>query len=86
MRRCISPVTSIASTLSFDGGIFFGSLTNKSQIRYSKARFQPTSDHLAVAWMYAQWLSIINTRPHYAMQFCKKNNLHIDRMSILHSK
>ncbi|OXU25496.1 hypothetical protein TSAR_011903 [Trichomalopsis sarcophagae] len=83
--QCMSPVTTVSAALSLDSEIFYGTLDNKSRIRETKKRFHPTSDHLAIAWIYNQWLDINRKNgSQNAYQFSRRNGLHAERMNILH--
>lgn len=85
--RCLYPVTSVSSILSLDNSIFYSILHDRARCRKSKYHFNPTSDHLAQAWMYANWRTIYEQKsPQEAFAFCKKFGLHGERMNILHSK
>ena len=82
----MNPVTTIATALSLDADIFYNTLYNKSRNRDTKKCFHPTSDHVAIAWIYAQWANILNKGVQSAGQFCRDYQLHPERMMVLHSE
>ncbi|XP_014216687.2 putative ATP-dependent RNA helicase DHX30 [Copidosoma floridanum] len=81
--QCLSPVATVVAALSTQSEIFYDTLENKSHIRETKARFHPTSDHLAVSWIHAQWQNFFNQSRQNAYNFCRINRLHAERISIL---
>ncbi|KAJ8688617.1 hypothetical protein QAD02_024412 [Eretmocerus hayati] len=82
--QCLNPVATIATVLSMDADIFYGVLEDKSGTRKVKECFHPTSDHIALAWIYAQWADFLSSGQVYTSKFCRKYSLHRDRMKVLH--
>ncbi|KAL7291092.1 hypothetical protein TKK_0015221 [Trichogramma kaykai] len=82
--QCLNPVATVASAFTMDSDVFYNSLNSKARNRFTKQKFHPTSDHLSIAWIYAQWESFLNRNENSTFYFCKKNNLHAERVIVLH--
>ncbi|XP_039277818.1 ATP-dependent RNA helicase DHX30 isoform X2 [Nilaparvata lugens] len=53
--KCVNPLITIGTIMSSERDLFPGMGVDKSLIRVGKARFSPSSDHLAMAWLFQQW-------------------------------
>jgi len=64
-------VVTIASIFSGEDNIFYNILDQKIGIRENKRLFHPSSDHIAMAWMFKQWFTYNETSPHLIYKFCR---------------
>lgn len=81
--NCIHPVVTIASIFSGENNVFSNVLDQKFKIRENKRMFHPSSDHVAMAWMFKQWSTYRETSPHLIMKFCRDMKLRPIRIQIL---
>lgn len=80
------PVITIASIFSGEDNLFHNILNQKLQIRNNKKLFHPSSDHIAMAWMFKQWLTYTEENPHLIMRFCRDMNIRPYKIQTLSSK
>lgn len=80
------PVITIASIFSGEDNLFYNILEQKLQIRNNKTVFHPSSDHIAMAWMFKQWFTYNEESPHLVLRFCRDMRLRPLRVQILSSK
>ncbi|KMQ87455.1 atp-dependent rna helicase dhx30 [Lasius niger] len=81
--NCIHPITTIAGVFSGENNLFKGILDHKSEIRENKKLYHPSSDHIALAWIFKQWFKHNTTSSHLIPRFCKQMRLRQNRMEIL---
>ncbi|XP_011865998.1 PREDICTED: putative ATP-dependent RNA helicase DHX30 isoform X2 [Vollenhovia emeryi] len=81
--NCVHPVVTIASVFSNEDSLFYDVLNKKSEIRENKRLFHPSSDHMAMAWLFKQWYTHNETSPHLILSFCRKMNLRPLKIQIL---
>ncbi|KAL6428532.1 hypothetical protein ACFW04_007875 [Cataglyphis niger] len=81
--NCIHPIVTIASVFSSENNLFYGVLDHKSEIRENKKLYHPSSDHIALAWIYKQWFNHHTTNSYLVPRFCKQMKLRQNRMEIL---
>ncbi|KAG5344858.1 DHX36 helicase, partial [Acromyrmex heyeri] len=80
---CIHPVITITSLFSGEDNLFYNILDYKLQIRQNKRTYHPSSDHIAVAWIFKQWVNFNETAPHLIRKFCKDMMIRPMRIQIL---
>lgn len=85
-NSCVHPVITIASIFSGEDNLFYGVLDHKFEIRENKKLYHPSSDHIAMAWIFKQWSSYNYKNPHLIPKFCKEMKLRQNRMEILSRK
>ncbi|XP_036144669.1 ATP-dependent RNA helicase DHX30 isoform X2 [Monomorium pharaonis] len=73
--NCMHPVVTIASTFSSEDSLFYNVLDEKQKIRNNKKLFHPSSDHLAIAWLFKQWFTYNERSPHLITKFCRDRGL-----------
>lgn len=76
----------IASAMSADSEIFTGTLYDKEAIRRVKQTYHPTSDHISIGWLFAQWAEYAKRGREATQKFCWKTRLVPERMWTLSSK
>ncbi|XP_072764211.1 ATP-dependent RNA helicase DHX30 [Anoplolepis gracilipes] len=81
--NCMQPVVTIASAFYGENTLFYGVLEHKSEIRENKKLYHPSSDHIALAWIYKQWFQHNTTNSHLIPRFCKQMRLRQNRMEVL---
>lgn len=86
LHSCIHPITTIAGVFSGENNLFYGILDHKSEIRENKKLYHPSSDHIALAWIFKQWSKHNTTSSHLIPRFCKQMRLRQNRMEILSRK
>ncbi|RZF41369.1 hypothetical protein LSTR_LSTR000083 [Laodelphax striatellus] len=59
--KCVNPLVTIGTILSSEMELFPGMAFDKSPIREGKARFSPSSDHIAMTWLFHQWAEYLQT-------------------------
>ncbi|KYM96938.1 Putative ATP-dependent RNA helicase DHX30 [Cyphomyrmex costatus] len=80
---CLHPVITIASIFSGEDNLFHNILNEKSQIRENKRMYHPSSDHVAMAWIFKQWSHFNETSPHLIRKFCRDMMIRPLRIQIL---
>ncbi|KYN09284.1 Putative ATP-dependent RNA helicase DHX30 [Trachymyrmex cornetzi] len=80
---CIHPVITITSLFSGEDSLFYNVLDHKLQIRQNKRTFHPSSDHIAMAWIFKQWVNFNETAPHLIRKFCTDMMIRPLRIQIL---
>ncbi|EGI63892.1 Putative ATP-dependent RNA helicase DHX30 [Acromyrmex echinatior] len=80
---CIHPVITITSLFSGEDSLFYNILDYKLQIRQNKRTYHPSSDHIAVAWIFKQWVNFNETAPYLIRKFCKDMMIRPMRIQIL---
>ncbi|KYN32409.1 Putative ATP-dependent RNA helicase DHX30, partial [Trachymyrmex septentrionalis] len=68
---CMHPVITIASLFSGEDSLFYNILDHKLRIRQNKRMYHPSSDHIAMAWIFKQWMNFNEEAPHLIIKFCK---------------
>jgi len=48
--------------------------------------YHPSSDHIATAWIFKQWVNFNETAPHLIRKFCKDMMIRPIRIQILNRK
>ncbi|GAB1869796.1 ATP-dependent RNA helicase DHX30 [Camponotus japonicus] len=81
--NCIHPIITITSVFSGESNVFYGVLDHKSEIRKNKKLYHPSSDHIALAWIYKQWYKHNTTSKHLIPRFCKQMRIRQNRMEVL---
>lgn len=81
--NCIHPIITIAGVFSGENNLFYGVLDHKSEIRENKKLYHPSSDHIALAWIFKQWFKHNTMNSHLIPRFCKQMKLRQNRMEIL---
>ena len=76
----------IASLFSGEDNLFCNILDHKFQIRQNKRMYHPSSDHIAIAWIFKQWVNFNETTPHLTRKFCKDMMIRPIRIQILNRK
>lgn len=85
-NSCIHPITTITSVFSGESNLFYGALDHKSEIRTNKKLYHPSSDHIAMAWIYKQWFQHNTNNKHLIPRFCKQMRIRQNRMEVLNRK
>ncbi|KAJ4430296.1 hypothetical protein ANN_22509, partial [Periplaneta americana] len=81
--RCVSPILSIATLLSSDAEMFHGGLRNKENVRLVKKNVHSSSDHLALAWLYEEWETLLKKSTLSTKNFCSQKGLNSDSMRLI---
>ncbi|EFN64291.1 Putative ATP-dependent RNA helicase DHX30 [Camponotus floridanus] len=81
--NCIHPIVTITSVFSGESNLFYGVLDHKSEIRTNKKLYHPSSDHIALAWIYKQWCKHNTISTHLIPKFCKQMRIRQNRMEVL---
>ena len=76
----------IATVLSGEAELFVGGLSNKENVRSIKSRFHPSSDHLALAWLYQEWEMTNEKSIKDAINFCFERSLNRQSLNLVSSK
>lgn len=71
----------ITTILTSDREPFDSVLKQRDEIRTTKAKFSPCSDHLALAWLYQEWEDKSNR--YKREEFCDETYLNHGRMMTL---
>lgn len=79
-------MVTIASAMSADSEIFCGTLLDKQAIRRVKQKYHPSSDHVSIGWIFAQWAEYAKGGFERAKSFCWRTKLYPERMYTLSSK
>jgi hypothetical protein len=66
--------------------MFEGGLSFKDAIRTVKKSFHPSSDHLALAWLYREWESLLEEGGADALHFSRRKGLNNNNMNLISSK
>ncbi|XP_075216012.1 ATP-dependent RNA helicase DHX30-like isoform X2 [Lycorma delicatula] len=53
--KCVCPLVTIGTILSSDVELFPGTMGDKTAVRVGKKKFSPSSDHLALTWLFHHW-------------------------------
>jgi hypothetical protein len=86
LLRCVSPIVTIATVLTNDSEMFQGGLSFKEAIRTVKRAFHPCSDHLALAWLYREWESLLEEGGAEALRFSQRRGLNNVNMKLISSR
>ncbi|PNF28423.1 hypothetical protein B7P43_G16197, partial [Cryptotermes secundus] len=81
--RCVSPIVTIATVLTNDSEMFQGGLNMKDAIRTVKKIYHPSSDHLALAWLYREWESLLEEGATEALSFSRSKGLNNVNMKLI---
>lgn len=79
-------MVTVAGIFSGEDNVFYNVLDEKFQIRENKRLFHPSSDHIAMAWIFKQWFTYNQTRPYLMTKFCKDMRLRSFKIQTLSSK
>lgn len=76
----------IASIFSGEDSLFYNILDNKLQIRNNKRMYHPSSDHIAMVWIFKQWANFNESAPHLIRKFYNDMKIRPFKIQILSSK
>ncbi|KYQ48616.1 Putative ATP-dependent RNA helicase DHX30 [Trachymyrmex zeteki] len=80
---CIQPMITIASIFSGEDSLFYNILDNKLQIRNNKRMYHPSSDHIAMVWIFKQWANFNESAPHLIRKFYNDMKIRPFKIQIL---
>ncbi|XP_025154671.1 putative ATP-dependent RNA helicase DHX30 [Harpegnathos saltator] len=83
--KCIHPVVTITSIFSGENTLFSDMLSDKSKMRTNKATYHPSSDHVAMSWIFKTWYAHNSVTSRFAQNFCTEMDLRHKRMKVLSS-
>lgn len=71
---------------SIDHNVFARSLEDKAGQRKLKKKYHPTSDHVAMSWLFTQWCQYFIGNSVLAEDFCNANKITRSKMEYLKSQ